>query len=380
MTPSLDAIRFRANPLVELKPLDEIPEAQRRPFRDLERDPEFYGLLVPKAPLRMNLLSVQRQTADFFRSLATPSFLDGEVLADEESVRDVVDLVLDGILEIERGDEFVSGADAMVLLCASISSVDPAARLSHAALFHAQDLETTDPETLTAALYGYNRIPISSFWKARFASREAILAHLGADRGSLSALLQRDWTASRSPGFLYWSPRDRMRVDANDVTYKLYVSPRPERIRDAFEIVVRVLSGFPGTPFKIGDGAAGLLRPDKFVAYFTSRERLDEVAAELHRELSGCEAHGVPFTAHLDDGGLLSWGVDPPDSDRALQWLRRESWRFWVAKRLAAAIAIAKRAHTAAAVEPWRFALERARRHGVDVSTWTPSARLWRTA
>jgi hypothetical protein len=49
-------------------------------------------------------------------------------------------------------------------------------------------------------------------------------------------------------------------------------------------------------------------------------------------------------------------------------------------KRLAAAIAIAKRARRATAVEPWRFAVERARRHGVDVETWTPSARLWSAA
>jgi len=377
MTRSLNDIRFRTNPLVELKPFDEIPEKQREPFRDLERDPEFYGLLVPKAPLRMNLLSVQRQMADFFRSLATPSVLDGRALADESFARDVVDLVLDGVLEIECRGAFVSGADAMAMLCPSIPCVD-ATELSHEALLHAQDLETTDPEMLTTALYSYNRIPISPFWKSRFASRDAVLAHIGAESGSLSALLQRDWTPSRPRGFLYWSPRERMRVGANDVTYKLYVSPRPERIRDVFEIVVRVLSGFPGTPFKIGDGAAGLLRPDKFVAYFTSRERLDEVAADLLRELSGCEAHGVPFTAHIDASGLLSWGVDPPDTDRALQWVRRESWRYWVAKRLAAAIAIAKRAHTSAAVEPSRFALERACRHGVDVNTWAPSARLWR--
>jgi hypothetical protein len=40
-------------------------------------------------------------------------------------------------------------------------------------------------------------------------------------------------------------------------------------------------------------------------------------------------------------------------------------------------MSIAKLARTAAAAEPWRFAVERARRHGVDVETWTPSAALW---
>ena len=97
----------------------------------------------------------------------------------------------------------------------------------------------------------------------------------------------------------------------------------------------------------------------------------------LRRELAGCDGHGVPFSAGLDDSGLLSWGVDPPDDERALRWLGRDSWRIWLARRLGAALSIAKAARAADAVEPWRFAIERARRHGVDVETWTPSATLW---
>jgi len=373
MLHSLHPRRFRSSPHVELKRLDDLAAEQRGPFRQLESDPDFHGLFVPKPPLRMNLQSVGQQTAELFQSLATPS-----CLADHDD--DVIDLVLDGIFEIESDDGFVSGADALTVLRGPVDASDVGG-LSRHALLHAQDLETSDPQALTMALYFYNRIPITPFWKARFATREAILAHIGADRGSLRALLERHWIASgRMTGWLSWTSKTRIPHNADDVTYKLYVSPRSERIRDAFEIVVRVLSDFPGTPFKIGDGAVGLLRPDKIVAYFATRELLGEAADVLHRELAGCDAHGVPFSAGLDEEGLLSWGVDPPDSDRALQWLGRESWRFWVAKRLGAALSIAKLARTTAAVEPWRFAVERARRHGVDVETWTPTAALWSMA
>jgi len=124
----------------------------------------------------------------------------------------------------------------------------------------------------------------------------------------------------------------------------------------------------------------GMLRPDKLVAYFTTRELLDDAAGFLRRELAGCDAHGVPFSAGLDDSGLLSWGVDPPDDERVLRWLGRDSWRIWLARRLGAALSIARAARTADAVEPWRFAIERARRHGIDVETWTPSATLWSAA
>jgi hypothetical protein len=132
---------------------------------------------------------------------------------------------------------------------------------------------------------------------------------------------------------------------------------------------------------KIGMDAAGLLRPDKIVAYFGSREDLDTAARELANELQGCPAHGVPFTAGIDDDGLLSWGIDPPESERPLSWLDRESWRLWIAKSLGAALALAKGAARPLAqqvVEPWRFAVERVRRHGVDVDTWTPADTLWR--
>jgi len=160
-------------------------------------------------------------------------------------------------------------------------------------------------------------------------------------------------------------------------TYKLYVSPRPENIRDAYEAVVRTLAG-RDIDFKIGQDAGGLLRPDKMVAYFGDRAELDDVATELRARLAGCPAHGVPFTAAIGADGLLSWGLDPPAHERALSWLGRESWRLWLASKLGTAVAFAKMESQTA--EPWRFAVERVRRLGVDVERWTPSESLWRAA
>ncbi len=372
---ALTEVRFRSSPHLDLKQLGDLGAGQREAFRELERDPDFYGLLVPRPPLTMNLQSVARQTADLFHTLSTPSYLDGA------ASRDVVDLVLDGIFEVESEDGFVSGADALPLLCPGFRRPevrDAAARLSRKALLHAQDLETSDPRLLMMALYVYNHIPISPFWKARFADRESVLAHIGAGGGSLQTFLERDWDASHGmAGWLSWRSKSRVPRRQDEVTYKLYVSPRPERIREAFAVVVRVLINFPGTQFKIGDGAAGILRPDKLVTYFSTREELDAAAAQLHRELGGCPAHGVPFTAALDDTGLLSWGMDPPGTERVLRWLGGNSWRYWIAQRLGAALSIAKCARSTSAVEPWAFAIERVRRQGVDVETWTPSTTLW---
>ena len=142
--------------------------------------------------------------------------------------------------------------------------------------------------------------------------------------------------------------------------------------------MVRTLAG-RDVDFKIGPDAAGLLRPDKMVAYFGRREELEEIADSLRARLAGCAAHGVPFTAALDGEGLLSWGVDPPDSARALSWLGRESWRLWLATKLGAALAFAKSESSRGTTEPWRFAVERVRRLGVDVERWTPTDALWST-
>lgn len=381
MLTSLQDMRFRSSPLFDLKQLDDLTAEQREPFKDLESDPDFYGLFVPKPPLTINLKSVGRQTAALFQSLATPSCLAERLLSDDE---DIVELVLDGILEIESGEDFVSGADALPIICPSNGVPDfqdAVGRLSQEALLHAQDLETTSAFALTSALYFYHRMPLSPFWKARFPNSDAILAHLGTDRGPLRSFLDRHWIEYRQrAGWMSWSSILPMDPSADEATYKMYVSPRPERIREVFEIVVRVLSDFPRTQFKIGDSAVGLLRPDKLVTYFRTREQMEEVAQILHRELAGCDAHGVPFSASLDDTGLLSWGVDPPANDRALKWLGRESWRMWVVKKLGSALSIAKTARSAQAVEPWRFAIERVRRQGVEVETWTPSPALWSKA
>ena len=167
-------LRFRSSPHVELKQLADLDPEQRQPFLELEKDPDFYGLFVARPPLRMNLKAVARQTAELFRTLATPSCL---ALSDGHDAEDVIDLVLDGILEIESGHGFISGADALPLLChiaQRTSNQQPATSdLSRDALLHAQDLETNDPQALTTALYLYNRIPMSPFWKTRFANREA---------------------------------------------------------------------------------------------------------------------------------------------------------------------------------------------------------------
>ena len=384
--PALDTLRFRSSPHVEIKRLADLQPDQREPFVELDADPNFYGLFVPKPPLRINLKSVQRPAAELFLHLATPRPLDGAWLDDPNDADDIVDLVLDGFLEVEHDGQWLFGGDALPILCAPLAPLqvnDAAARLSRNALLHAQDIESNDAAILSGALYLYHRIPLTPFWRTRLPGRDAVRAHLGVNGGALHSLLDREWietTPEEPNGWLSWSSRIKLPRDPDRASYKLYVSPRPEWVRDAFAVVARLLSDFPGLAFKVGDDAVGFLRPEKLVLYLGERDALAEAAALLRRELSGCEAHGVPFTAGLDDSGLLSWGMDPPENDRPLKWLDYKSWRSWITQRLGAAMAIGKLARSASALEPWRFAVEYVRRQGMDVETWTPTPKMWSTS
>jgi hypothetical protein len=145
------------------------------------------------------------------------------------------------------------------------------------------------------------------------------------------------------------------------------------------------------------------------VAYFARFDDLARAASILAARLGGVAPHGVPFSAELVAGGLLSWGVDPPAwSGAGAGWDGSGSWRLWLTNLLARALLAAAAggaagtadataagpldepaaaraeapgaASEAAAGAPWRFALARLRLEGVDTATWAPGAALrqWR--
>lgn len=171
-------------------------------------------------------------------------------------------------------------------------------------------------------------------------------------------------------GWLCWGTRARLSWAVS--TYKLYVSPEPEAVAESFGAVLEALADARAFQFKVGRDAPGLLRPDKIVAYFHGFEPLARAAEIVEKHLGGVAAQGVPFTSEIGGDGLISWGVDPPRGEAT------ESWRLWLARRLARSILDAR--SSGAEGEPWRFAVERLRLEGVDPATWTPGALLWREA
>jgi hypothetical protein len=381
---------LRANPRYELVLFDRLEPDLRQALASLEKEPGFYGVLRPGDGTALGVKSVDRDTALLFLTLREPGPLPAYVrlISGESAARVAAQLVADGILEIGDGEGgFVSGATAFNLLWEGGGETKGGrlAELSRSALRYGQSLALNDPLRLSMRLYGYNRRPLNPAWKRLLPDAGAVERHLGiAVGGAHRRLLDRSWTRSGpSETWLSWRRRgadDGGRLAAAGATWKLYVSPAPEALADGFGRILDALAAARAPQFKIGADAAGLLRPDKMVAYFPSFERLAAAAEALTERLGGTPAQGVPFTSEIAAGGLLSWGVDPP-ADSFSHWSGRESWRLWLTHRLAVALLSGKAAANndrGLGVEPWRFVLERLRLEGVDTDSWTPGGTLFR--
>jgi hypothetical protein len=369
---------LRANPAYELVLFDRLPPGERERLEVLRNDPDLYGVLRPReGGPRLGVKSVGRETALLFLTLREPGPLPSYVRAvlGEETARTVSRLVADGILEVERDGAFVSGPAAFEE-GEGEAGRGRLAELSVAALRYGQALAVDEPLALSLRLYSYNHRPLTPGWKRLLASPEAVQAHLGiAQGGAHRRLLDRVWAAQEpSEAWLSWRLRSgETLLRGAGATFKLYVSPVPEALAGSFGEILEAFAAARTPHFKIGAGAAGLLRPDKIVAYFPDFERLARAAGAIASRVEGIAAQGVPFTSEIAGGGLLSWGTDPPAGTGA--WRRNESWRLWLTHRLARALLDAR---AAGATEPWRFAIERMRLEGVDPETWTPKALLRR--
>jgi hypothetical protein len=287
-------------------------------------------------------------------------------------------MVLDEILQVEVDGELVSGpaaCDALFGERIPLRHETLLAALSHDAIEYGGALPIVNTAELSARLYTYNRVPASRRWRRLLSAEDAVEAYLGVREKATAGALKRGWLRVQSQtaaGWLAWQSLQPPSAREPVPVFKLYVSPACSDARAAFQIVAEVLSDSAAFHWKVGGSLFGLLRPDKMVVYFLEFAELQATAARLLEKLDGCTAQGVPFTAGLDAGGLLSWGIDPSAEDCFLQ---PESWRMRLCNLLAAALVLVKTTEHAG-VSPVRFAKERLRLEGVDTSTWAPTSSL----
>lgn len=251
------------------------------------------------------------------------------------------------------------------------------ADLSLEALYHAARFASEDVAFLAARLYLYNRQPASPAWRRLYTSPDKVAALLALTSGGENALcLEEQWQLispdKEHERWFTWFRRSM--AGGEQRRYKLYVSPWLEDLPRVFTQVVSMMEACGAEVFKVGCDVHRLIRPDKFVLYFSSFEAMEGVGQLLARELRWVKPQGVPFTAQLGETGLVSWALDPPQEFAPAPGL--SSWRHWITHQLAGYIAAGLQLGLApeACVQ---IACDQLALRGVDTVTWAPSQEIW---
>jgi len=294
-----------------------------------------------------------------------------------DAAREVLRLILDGALEIETDNGYVSGPAAWRTLfgdCVIERCSGTIADLSIAALRFATDLDIRNINAIAASLYGFNFAPATPAWRRRLPSPAAVDRFLDTDTIGRNPSLSRTWKRQPAqPGFICWTAASApSRKTAKGKRYKLYISPGIECMPECFRRAVEIIPHHNAHSFKVGADLCGLLRADKMIVYLNSFSCLSALAKDLESELRSLRVCGVPFTASLESSGLLSWGIDPDPREDGSDAM---SWRIWICRKLAAALLTACEADNSD-MEPWEFATRRILLENVDSATWRPSKRF----
>jgi hypothetical protein len=367
-------LRLRSNPLFRLVPYDRLRGPHFEALRSLGEEPDFFGILIPPEGSVLPVKSVSRDAALLFLALREPDCLPH--LLDSLFGAGVDDrarqLVLDGVFEIELSGNFVSGAAALRQLGwhGAVASGSRLARINADAIAYAAALEEVPAQDLAVRLYLYNTAPSTPALQRRFATDERLFGFLLEASEATRQRLTRWRSEPVGDSWISWSTAG----SAWRPAYKLYVSPVQECLAQVFAHAVQAFAETKCAHFKLGRGAFGVLRPDKLVAYFRGLDELHHAAELLSGSIAGVAAQGVPFTAPIDEDGLLSWGMDPPRFRQVLAWQEHQSWRQWLTGRIAGYILAAKEAGG----DVDAFVHTRVELDGVDPRTWSPDLAIWR--
>ena len=344
--------QFRVNPLYTLREWNDLTHHEKKLISGLHDEEDVYGVFSPGTPgSQLTIKLAYHELALVYLHLSRSSLLPHYLssLNADSFNQAIAQLVLDQVLEIKWEEKYVSGVHATEAIFGKSvhrSENIPGfiAGLSNQGIEYVLHLNNGDMRTIANRLYTYNTLPWDPCLKRNFNEKTDTRDFVfSASHTLLISLLNKEWHLINDPGkdhWLGWSRRNfpgQSPTVIDKETYKLYISPVMQDLPKMMNLVLPVLTSSEAFSFKIGNGIHGLLRPDKMVVYFNSRSSLLQVAEELKNKLGDFTVQGVPFTAQIDEKGILSWGVDPPGSD-VLEAIEGGSWRCRVTDQIALAI------------------------------------------
>jgi hypothetical protein len=387
---------YRFNPLLKLTPARELTDTQKERLQKATNKKDFYGIIHAPHEARFSIKTVNRQLAHLLQQLFEPQQL-AKVVGEftkgkkEEQRRFITRLVLDSVLEVQLGDEFISGAEAVNRALSATPHVTPPAqndfegnfiqKLSRRALEFALNSALTDPQDISLLLYNFNRVPLNRQWRQRLPDETAIAKYLNLKQdGSWPGMPQNvralptrfDENGQPAVSDVFWRHWRLARPSANKgtSTYKVYFSPLPQDLRDVFRLVRRAVPSSGAHAMKIGRIVAAILRPDKFIVYFTTYQQALAFAREMARSLATYDGQGTPFSYQVDPRcSIVSLGVDPPWRNGDIS-----SWRLYITNKLALGI---QGAHRNRAKKPLEYVYTYMQMMDVDSHQWCPIDENW---
>ncbi|MEO6720345.1 MAG: hypothetical protein ABIN67_08260 [Ferruginibacter sp.] len=379
----LSQLTFRSNPEYQLVESGNLNRPEQEALAGLLHDAEVFGIFKPSPPNNdASYKLAYKEVALLFYSLQQPGKLPLYMRNsfDDDINNTLAKLVMEGIMQISSGEHFVSGTKAQDILYERKSVVSNniatgIAQQSASAIQYALHLNELDSRSLGIRLYCYNTAPLIPESSNAFSSTEEVENFLGVGKNDPFAWeILKHWDKHAPTEKYKWIAWNRKKNTKPHPTqhsiFKIYISPVLSSFPDVFVKSVRVLTRSKAFSFKTGTDRHGLLRPDKFVVYFYSFDDLIEASDMLKDALKDYEAQGVPFTAQLDDKGMISWGIDPAEKE-VLENFEGGSWRAGVTEKLGAAVVQAK-ADGLTKDKAMEYILNKISLEGIDPFNWIP--------
>ncbi len=377
--------KFRQGSAYRLVEWNQLNQKEKELLVNQYEEPEIYGFFQPliSSP-GLTVKIAYREVAMLYFHLQYSNLLPHyfTTAATQASNESIARLVLDNILEIEWNNQFVGGSLAVSALYGETifeenKIPDYLSALSMAAIQYALLLNEPDVKSLANRLYTFNTIPWDYQRRNIFS---ALTEHTtkeflfkNADEG-LKKDLNSNWNyslTSEERGWLSWMrPRKTAApVSSGSEIYKLYISPLIADLPSVFIKSIPIITASDAISFKTGSKLQGLLRPDKMVVYFETREAVLETSRLLENEFGSYTPQGVPFTAQTDKKGLLSQGVDPYPVNFP-EGIEPSSWRTILTDELALAI-IQSKTGNMNWNESIAFIRAKLLSAGIDINSWS---------
>jgi hypothetical protein len=374
--------KFRQGQVYQLTEWNKLNNDKKEALSALQDESEVYGIFEPIIPSKNFSYKVAySDVALLFFHLQHSNKLPHYLIyrGDHKINETIAAMLLDGIIEVEWEGKFVSGPNALPAIYDDDTISEThlptyLSQLSYKAIYYAWMLNHADERSIASHLYTYNTIPWDASMKLNFYKKHSVKEFLFSriDDGSIK-MINEQWQSTQNKDWLSWSRKttEKFINDRSQGTCKLYISPLANDLPEVFLKSIPVINTSDAVSFKIGNTLQGLLRPDKMVVYFYSQGSLFKTAGILSNKLKGYVSQGVPFSAQLDDNGLLSYGEDPPD-DEMQHGLESGSWRTVIGDKLAPILLQAKEAkmnwpRTITYIEATMQAT------GFDIRNWEPT-------